>query len=196
MRTAALSAACFLVVSLAGCSDQILSPEAESAVQIEDAVQGKTKGVPFKAEMLWSVTPTFSPGFPFGLSTFDGRCSVPSTWVLSYTVAGKASHLGNISGEGSHCAVVVWGPGGTVAGGSGSDAILTIVAANGDTFELDRVGVASGVLDSGAPWWSEEWGILEGTGRFSGADGNGVLHGVFAGFETPSIVTIDGTLSY
>jgi hypothetical protein len=56
--------------------------------------------------------------------------------------------------------------------------------------------VGMGVLDNGAPWWAENWSILDGTVRFDGAEGSGSLFRVFAGFTTTSPVTMDGTLSY
>ena len=190
------AAALILVFGLASCSEQVVSPDAMESVASLDAAQGKMGDVPFKVDMTWTVTPTFAPGFPFGLSTFENRCSVPSTWVLSYAAEGIASHMGSITGEGSHCAVVEFGSDGSIVGGSGSDVILTLVAANGDELEFDPSYGGGGVLANGAPWFSYDWQILSGTGRFETAEGDGSLFGVFLGFETPSVVSMEGTLNY
>ena len=197
MRCYVLAVAIVYATGVLGCSEPLLSPEVDDPETAREVALGKMGDVPFKAEMLWAVTPNLAPGFPFGRSTFGGRCSVPSTWVLEYAVEGNASHMGNITGEGSHCAIVEFGPDGSIIGGSGSDAVLELVAANGDQLlEIDRNMTETGVLASGAVWWSEDWQILKGTGRFEGAVGEGSLFGVFAGFEAPSIVSVEGTLRY
>lgn len=197
----ALPIVCGLLVLISACSESGISAVDDGAEETTGIARaGKApRAVPFKATTAWTAYPTLAPGFPadpFALDDFEGRCSVPSTWVLSYPITGDASHLGELGRYGSHCAVVIFNPDGTL-GGTGSDWGMTLVADNGD--ELSFVGAgnyAAGTTDYGAPWWSQDWAVSGGTGRFVGASGNGSLHGVFLGFGEPSPVTLEGTLTY
>lgn len=196
-----VSRVCVLAVALllvSSCTDAPLVSVDDAATGSEYSTVSKQapRPVPFRAEMAWYAVPEFAPGFPAGLDFFDGRCSVPSSWVLSYPVTGDASHLGELGGFGSHCAVVIFNPDGSI-GGTGSDWELTLVADNGD--ELTFVGAGNyqaGTTDFGAPWWSQDWTVTGGTGRFLEAGGSGSLHGVFLGFGEPSPVTMEGELIY
>ncbi len=203
--------AIFTVLVATGCTDGSLVANDEAMRASADAATAYTgsifaskqspEGLPFKAVMDWVALPTFAPGFPanpFALDDFGGRCSVPSTWVLDYPVAGVASHLGNLSGFGSHCSVVYFNPDGSIAGGTGSDWQMIVTAANGDQLWFASGGddYEAGTTDDGNPWWSQGWSVTGGTGRFLDADGHGTLIGVFTGFAAASPVTMEGTLSY
>ena len=195
MKSMPLVPICLLVAAISGCVDQVAAPEAPDEAVLD--IQGKMGDVPFVLTMKWTATPMLAPGFPLGLSTFDGLCSVPSTWYLAYTVDGLATHMGQVTGEGSHCSVVQWGPSGEVLGGTASDSELRIVAADGSELEFESSGmIDSGGLADGGAWWLSEWFVLSGTGRFDGATGSGTQYGEFHGFGVPAPVTMEGVLSY
>jgi hypothetical protein len=138
------------------------------------ASQGRP--VPFQMHVVGLDRPLdMSPGFPFVGSTFDGRCSVPSTWVTTIDSTGTAAHLGHVSVTQSHC---TWFD---VLGTAATenpfvDGQMVITAANGDELWVHYSGYFLFAAASEAVGVSdihyETMTIVGGTGRFEGASGS------------------------
>lgn len=114
---------------------------------------------------------TFAPGFgppTFGRSLFDGRCTIPSDFVISFTLSGEGSHLGAYTAELEHCTQIDF----TTGLSAISDGVATFTAANGDELwdRYERVVPGSG--SRGDPENHVFWG---GTGRFEGASGEALV---------------------
>ncbi len=133
-------------------------------------------------------------------STFDGRCSVPSDFVITFAVIGEATHLGRFTGQMGHCSQLIWtqqGPAGTTYG----DGRFTLSAANDDTVTGMYTNRESGTDASGLHWFLDDWTITGGTGRFAGATGHGEQGGAFNDFfamlaGAPIKMWMEGTITY
>jgi hypothetical protein len=106
----------------------------------------------------------YAPGFPVERSTFDGRCSVPSDIIFSIVGMGEGTHVGSFTGGVTDCGRVDLATGVVEYDGTGS-----WTAANGDTWNSTYVGTA---FPDGTN--TEEFTIVGGTGRFTGASGHGL----------------------
>lgn len=138
------------------------------------ATQGQA--VPFSMHVVGLDRPLdMSPGFPFVGSTFDGRCSVPSTWVTTIDSTGTAAHLGLVSVTQSHC---TWFDvlGTATTENPFVDGRMVITAANGDQLWVHYSGYFLFAATSEAVGVSdihyETMTIVGGTGRFEGASGS------------------------
>lgn len=158
---------------------------------------------PFKATATWTVTGVQWAGSPGqATSLFEGRCSVPSDYVVSAAFEGNATHAGRVAGTTSHCSQILWGPGGPM-GATYSDGRGTLTTANGSTIELRYGNGTTGVdQTNGRLWFRDEWRFTGGTGTFAGASGHGIEGGSFVDFnalltgaETVSM-WMDGTITY
>jgi hypothetical protein len=167
-------------------------------------VAGATSAVrPWKADLQWRVTGLSWPDQPFSgvKSLFDGRCSVPSDYIVTAHFEGEATHVGRFSGDGAHCSQIAWtpqGPGGvTYSDGEGS-----LVAANGSRLALKWGHGVSGVdPETGETWFKDTFTFEGGTGNFTGASGGGEEGGRFADFAavlsgTPAPMWQTGTITY
>lgn len=125
---------------------------------------------PFHANLQGHTTSVvFAP--PGTTSTFGGRCSVPSNWVISFEGTGEATHLGSFTWASSHCTQVGANPPATV---TLSDGRLEYVVANGDVLRehyfngrLIPVSPMLVCLDNDATF-------VGGSGRFEHASGSAV----------------------
>jgi len=159
-----------------------------------------TTELPFFATLRGATTEVrYAPGFPQTWSTFDGRCSVPSAWVISFSGWGRSTHLGMVRWTSSHC---------TQAGATPQDPLtisdgrLTYVAANGDVLE-EHYG--NGVVSVVAPplmCIDTQVEFVGGTGRFAHASGTAVESGCFD-LREPNLpalndlrITTVGTIAY
>lgn len=175
-----------LVAALAvGCGDSMTTaPMDVPALNLDRT----GKGVPFQLSgdaffMGQDFAPDFGPP-EFGKSDFGGRCSVPSDFVIRFSVAGHATHMGDVTALEEHCSLVNFETGRTL---SDSDGETTITAANGDELWI-RHHKSPGEQDQGQ--------FVGGTGRFTGASGE-------VGFQTECdraagicLLEIEGVLSY
>lgn len=106
----------------------------------------------------------FAPGFgppTFGRSDFDGRCSVPSDFVINFALEGRATHLGKVTAVAEHCTLLDFATGGF----SESDGVMIFTTANGDELWSDYQRTTNAV--------PEDHEFVGGTGRFAGASGGG-----------------------
>jgi hypothetical protein len=137
---------------------------------------------PLQATFVWAAIDVQAAGG--APSLFNGRCTVPSLFVVSGTFEGEGTHLGHFHGESSHC-----GQGPTY-----SDGFVSITAANGDRLDGTYGGgtaVAGALHDTVV--------FTGGTGRFDGATGGGEENGVASGNPltgAPIDFTLDGTIAY
>jgi hypothetical protein len=137
---------------------------------------------PMLANFVWTATGIQGAGG--ALSTFNGRCSVPSLFVVSGAFEGEGTHLGRFHGVSSHCA----------QGPTYGDGIVSITAANGDRLD----GTYSGGTSVGGAL-HDTVAFTGGTGRFDGATGGGDENGVASGNPltgAPIAFTLDGTIVY
>ena len=149
------------------------------------------------AKIVWASGQGPVPG---ATSTFDGRCSVPSDFVITFTVIGEATHVGRFTGQTEHCSQMVWTPQGP-AGTTYGDGRFTLSAANDDTIAGMYTNRESGTDASGLIWFLDDWTITGGTGRFAGATGHGEQGGTFNDFfamlaGAPVKMWMEGTITY
>lgn len=95
--------------------------------------------------------------FPVG-STFGGRCSVTSNYVIRFEGAGTVSHLGEVTWRSEHCTQYF--------DLTATDGVLTIVAANGDTLVQHYGATIQSATES-----TKLASFAGGDGRFAGAEG-------------------------
>ncbi len=156
---------------------------------------------PLKGDLSFLVTGQEWAGIPgVDRSTFGGRCSLPSDYVVTAIASGTLTHLGQLSPSTvSHCNQIQW----TMVDGQPAPASATysdgrwdVVAANGDVLKLTygngvvTVGGAGGTLH-------DEFAIVGGTGRFRNASGGGVDEGTFDAFTDPLLrIRMSGSIAY
>lgn len=133
-------------------------------------------------------------------STFDGRCTVPSDYVITAAIIGEGTHLGRFTGQMEHCSQLVWTPQGP-AGATYGDGRFTLSAANGDTITGVYTNSESGIDASGLRWFRDDWTITGGTGRFAGVTGHGEQGGAFNDFfamlaGAPIKMWMEGSIAY
>ena len=134
-------------------------------------------------------------------STFGGRCSVPSDYVITATFEGDATHAGHMTGTASHCSQLIWSP----QGPHGRHLQRWPGRPDQRERQHDRLPVrqrhAGFDPDSGLLWFRDEWTFIEGTGLFSGVTGSSIEGGSFASFEAflagaPVPMWMQGTITY
>ena len=133
-------------------------------------------------------------------STFGGRCSVPSNWVIRFTMEGRDETLGDLHGEAEHCSqVLTWIPMGSatvpdsVTYGNGE---FTLVTAGGDTLRGSYGSGVAAARPDGTTWFKDEFRVTGGSGRFAEATGSGTDEGVLANPDQPFTMRVDGVLRY
>jgi hypothetical protein len=137
----------------------------------------------------------YAPGFPGGRSTFDGRCSVPSDYVIEFSGTGQIAHLGQISLVFEHCSQVDFATGHVTYG----DGLFTYTAANGDGL-WGTYGDGTGApLSETLVGWEDTFIVEGGSGRFSGASGGGVDRGTthvetgYTAYELEGVIVYDAS---
>ncbi len=108
-----------------------------------------------------------SPTTPFSAST-EGTVAATGETSFALAGSGKAIHLGQVSYQGDVQVTSVDPETGVI-----TDVLTeTLTAANGDTLTLLCTQVATPVAP-GVYLGSDQWTVIGGTGRFSGATGSG-----------------------
>jgi hypothetical protein len=194
-----------IVATLCGCAAQeptsLTSPAALATGA--DAAAGRANevpgDVPFRATGTYQITAVEYAGVPsVDRSTFGGRCSVPSDWVASGILTGTAAHLGNVTGTFGNCSQVTWmqTEGGPVPVASTyGDGQATLVAANGDVLTA-TYGDGVGTFGPSGGTLEDRITFVGGTGRFEGATGEAVEHGLITTLDAPIPFVISGTINY
>lgn len=144
---------------------------------------------------------TVSPLMALGLTDpwvivpddFDGRCSGSALWVMHFNGEGTGTHLGRVTGNGSHCTYPPDQAGNMTYG----DGESRSVAANGDELWIEYgSGVSAATDDPLVATFEDDVTIVGGTGRFEHAAGEGVEKGVFDFAAAAFEMTIQGWISY
>jgi len=156
-----------------------------------------TNGQPTKALPIAGVvvghTASFIPAGPnvgVDTSTFKGRCSVPSAWVIGFTGTGTFSRLGPMTFEGSHC--TQFNP--ATGQGTYTDGDFTFVADNGDVLKSTHHG--SFEIINNVTHFTGTTVITGGTGRFAGASGTMTESGTQDLATDVLVGTYSGTITY
>ena len=167
----------FLLVM--GCQEQsatgVSGDQALAQQQDVLASQGQPgKLLPLQGNVSGGVTgQTFAPGFPVTRDDFGGRCSVPSDWVIEFTVTGPLSHLGQATVVAEHCSQIDFLTGAATYG----DGMLRVIAANGDELWGSYDNGTSAPNSATEAWFLDTFILSGGTGRFANAAGGGTEWG-------------------
>jgi hypothetical protein len=144
------------------------------------------QGVPLKGQ---SIGFDQEPGPPSG-------CPDGTSWRYVSEGTGTLSHLGKMSFLATHCTVF------DEAAGTGSfgNGTITFTAANGDTLVIAQSGTffMQGDPISG-PFFAfitGEWEVVDGTGRFAGAEGSGEFEAMSDIFGGTTSATYAGRVTY
>lgn len=153
------------------------------------------KQLPFRGVVVVAASGLEFPEPPDELSTFDGRCSVPSTYIISWYLPGKATfpRLGSFTlVEASHCSQ--WLSADEITFGDGE---VTLMASDGDTLNATYGNGSGSFQPDGSFPYTYEWTIAGGTGRFAGATGHLDVSGMVVDWATVTVVeTFDGWIAY
>jgi hypothetical protein len=141
-----------------------------------------------------------APGDPGARSTFDGRCSVPSDWVIRFEAAVESPTHGPLTGEVEHCSrIVTWR---TVEGSpvpdsaSFGDGRFSMTAPDGATL-TGTYGEGVGATNpDGSVWYRDVVVITGGTGRFEGVQGELDEEGAWYGPDLPGETRARGVLRF
>lgn len=168
-ETARLLLAALILLPLGGCESGSTGLETDRTADRTDLLTAEVASLQEQPLQMAGTgylrgqdfAPEFGPP-NFGKSIFDGRCSVPSDFVIRFFVDGTATHLGHFAANLEHCTQIDFAKGLS----SITDGVATIIAANGDELwdAYDKL-----VPDAGA----EHHHFIGGTGRFLGASGEG-----------------------
>ena len=124
---------------------------------------GTADELPFRMSGLATLTSQrFAPGFPGQSSDFDGRCSIPSHFVIAFSMTAEAAHLGRITAEFEHCSRIDF----TTGASTLADGVAVLTAANGD-----ELWAAYRSADEPEGEFDEHLTFHGGTGRFETAGG-------------------------
>lgn len=159
---------------IGGCDDS--NPTSPRPATLESTTEGSAASAHLSTERPFRVSADavllgqeFAPGFgppDFGRSDFDGRCSAPSDFVVSFALEGSAIHLGTFTAIAEHCSVVDFSTGAS----SITDGVMILTAANGDELW------ANYTRPTASEEVPENFEFVGGTGRFAGASGEGLGH--------------------
>lgn len=136
-----------------------------------------------------------APGFPFERSTFDGRCSVPSDWVIEFTGTGQVSHLGKVTVVFEHCTQADFQTGTFPY----EDGVFKLIAANGDELWGTYGNGTSALVSATEVRWQDTFVLDGGTGRFAGASGGGAEWGTthaetgYTEYEQDGVIVYDAS---
>ena len=113
-----------------------------------------------------------TPQVPFR-GTYSGTATFTSTTTVTFSGTGTSTLLGHSANEGH---IVVTGPDSSCPGGLANVNNETLIAANGDSLMFSANDVACPV-SPGVSHGTGHWVVTGGTGRFSGATGQGNIDG-------------------
>jgi hypothetical protein len=175
-RTIVAALVLLLAGSVASCQSDLPT---EAGLPDVSSVPLATRGqpdqaLPFQASGTADITGMqYAPDFPFGLSDFDGRCSVPSSYVIGFTGTARVSHLGKVGVVFEHCSLLDPTTGASTYG----DGVLTFTAANGDELRGTYHSGSGAFVSETDVEWGDTFVLDGGTGRFAAASGGGTDHG-------------------
>jgi hypothetical protein len=191
-----------VVAALVGCPFAGSSVGAAPTVAFPSAAGADVLSRPWKAQLQFRAAAVQWAGQPgVDRSTFGGRCSVPSDYVITVTFEGEATHAGRVAGTGSHCTQILWTPAGP-GGVAYTDGMGALTASDGSVLYLRWGGGTSGVDPAtGEMSFKDQFWFVGGTGRFAVASGGGSEGGTLKDFQAvlagaPVPMWMDGTIAY
>ena len=192
-----LLAACALL--LGACADhpsaELTGPDPATEIL---ATRGQPdKALPYRGSGTgWVTSQVYAPGFPIERSTFEGRCSIPSDYIVEFAASGQATHLGEFTIVFGHCSRINVDAGTGAVSFDYGDGRGTFVAANGDQlFGTYDAGYADLTVD-GIVAWHDTFTLVGGTGRFVGASGDGQESGTTDSVTGWTTWAFEGTITY
>jgi len=178
-----------LLFLIAGICLMISCSESDETLMVDDPhgshlKSGKsgphTVTVPFKADFIGTY-----------VDPVDITCELPQFWPVKVDFEGTGTHLGKFTGNFSFCvdANNGYGP---------SDSYM--VAANGDILYVSVEGQVIGGREDDHPdhvtsYWRDPFIIVGGTGRFEGAEGEGMSDDYNSSLDPNSHHHWDGTIT-
>jgi hypothetical protein len=158
------------------------------------------KALPFHGSGTgWITSQVFAPGFPVERSTFEGRCSIPSDYIVEFSANGEATRLGECTIVFGHCSRMNMDAGTGAVSFDYGDGRATFVAANGDELHGTYDDGDADLMADGTVAWHDTFVLAGGTGRFEGAVGGGAEMGVtdsvtgWTTWEFEGIITYDAS---
>ncbi len=189
-------------ILVGACTPPPIAPDIPANPLAPSAAEATTGERPLRGHYDWTVAEVQWAGAPgTATSLFDGRCSVPSDYVIAATFTGEVTHAGRVTGTTSHCSQITWSPQGPI-GSTYSDGRGTMVSADGSELSLRYSNGITGVDPDTGDTWFRDSVTLEGlTGLFEGATGRGQEGGRFKDFAsilsgTPVPMWLEGIISY
>jgi hypothetical protein len=129
-------------------------------------------------------------------STFDDRCSVPSTWVIRFTIDGDSEPLGLIEGWAEHCSQVTWAGPGIPSAASYSDGRMELTLEDGERVWGTYTNGVGVFLEDGTNEFQDEFTFTGGTGRYRNLRGGGVEWGTATTLDEPIPLWMEGWIRY
>lgn len=186
------------VLLFGACADdsgsEIAAPDPTHAV----ASRGQPDlALPFRGDGTgWITSQVFAPGFPVERSTFDGRCSTPSDYIIEFSGTGQLTHLGQVTAVFEHCSRMdVDMSTGAVTFEYG-DGQTRVLAANGDELRGTYTDGTGELLADGNVAWRDTFTLTGGTGRFAGASGSGQDTGTTHSETGWTVWAMEGAVTY
>lgn len=198
-RTIALPSLAAGVLLLGACTDRPAADPLGPAPATEIlASRGQPDmPLPFQGSGTgWITSQIYAPGFPTERSTFEGRCSTPSDYIVEFAASGQATRLGEFTVVFGHCSRVnVDGATGAVSFDYG-DGRATFVAANGDELYGTYDEGSADLMADGNVAWHDTFTLAGGTGRFEDAVGGGREMGTTDSVTGWTTWAFEGTITY
>jgi hypothetical protein len=155
------------------------------------------KQLPFEAEAVCNVVGMeCADESCSGTSTFDGRCSVPSTWVIRFTVEGTSDPLGPIDGWAEHCSQVTWSAPGIPETATYRDGRMEFTLADGAKVWGTYTNGVGTFLEDGTNPFQDEFTFTGGTGRYKNIRGSGIEWGTATALDAPIPLWMKGWVRY
>ncbi|NNE35998.1 MAG: hypothetical protein HKN13_12215, partial [Rhodothermales bacterium] len=160
-----LSLGVVLLLLATGCTEPTPTATVEEPGALQEASWLAKSETPIRmtgegAFVGQDLAPVFGPPL-FGKSTFGGRCSQPSDFVIRFAVWGQAIHMGRVAAALEHCSIINFATGQSLI----LDGRMVITAPNGDELHAE--------YSRGEGQTQESVEFVGGTGRFTNAQGQG-----------------------
>jgi hypothetical protein len=129
-------------------------------------------------------------------STFHGRCSIPSTWVIRFTVEGSSDPLGPIDGWAEHCSQVTWAAPGIPRTATYTDGRMEFTLAEGAKVWGTYTNGVGTFLEDGTNPFQDEFTFTGGTGRYRNIRGSGIEWGTATALDASIPLWMKGWIRY
>jgi hypothetical protein len=125
------------------------------------------------------------------VGSYSGSAAFTGTTTVAFGGKGIATSLGSSANQGY---AVITGPDGSCPGGIANINYETLTAANGDSLTITSQDVACPVSPK-VLHGTGQWVVTGGTGRFSGATGQGKIDGYSDFNQNTFVFQLTGTIS-